>query len=56
MPAWIRKVGWTAAFAALAARAYKGLSKLDEPLPQDQLAEWPPLAFEKPCDPNTNSL
>jgi len=46
MPRWIRKVGWTAAFVALAARAYKGLSKLDEPLPPGKNAQWPPLAFE----------
>lgn len=51
MPQWIRRVGWAAAFAALAARAYKGLSKLDEPLPQDQPAQWPPLAFEQPAGP-----
>jgi len=38
-----------AAFGALVARAYQGISKLDEPLPQDQPAEWPPLAFETPA-------
>lgn len=48
MPRWIRRLGWTAAFVALAARAYKGLNRLDEPLPQDQPAQWPALAFEKP--------
>jgi len=49
MPRWLRKIGWTAVFGALVAKAYKGLSELDEPLPQDQPAEWPPLAFEKPA-------
>jgi len=44
----IRRIGWIAAFAALANRAYKGLSRLDEPLPKDKPAEWPPLAFERP--------
>lgn len=48
MPRWIRRFGWTAAFVALAARTYKGLSRLDEPLAQDQPAQWPELAFEKP--------
>jgi len=38
-----------AAFGALVARAYKGLSELDEPIPQDQPAQWPELAFEKPA-------
>lgn len=46
MATWMRRLLWTAAFGALATRAYKGLSKLDEPLPQDQPATWPPLAFE----------
>lgn len=49
MPSWLRRLIWTAAFAALATRAYKGLSKLDEPEPKDKPAEWPPLAFEKPA-------
>lgn len=48
MPRWIRRLGWTAAFAALATRAYKGINRLDEPLPQDQPAQWSELAFEKP--------
>lgn len=47
MPRWMRRVGWSAAFAALAARAYKGLARLDEPEPQDQVAQWPALAFEQ---------
>jgi|GEM_PF-1022795 uncharacterized membrane protein YebE (DUF533 family) len=55
MPPWIHKIGWTAAFAALAARAYKGLSQLDEPLAQDQPARWPPLAFENPQESTTNA-
>ena len=46
MPRWMRRAGWIAAFGALVARAYKGVSELDEPLPQDQPAEWPPLAFD----------
>lgn len=46
MPRWLRRVGWTAAFAALGYRAYTGLRRLDEPLPEDQPAEWKPLAFE----------
>ena len=45
MPRWLRKLGWTAAFAALAARACKGLNRLDEPLPQDQPAVWPELTW-----------
>ena len=48
MPRWIRRAGWTAAFVAVAARVYKGLTELDEPLPQDKPAEWPPLAFDQP--------
>ena len=46
MPAWMRKIGWVAAFVALAARGVKGISELDDSLPQDQPATWPPLAFE----------
>lgn len=48
MPRWARRIGWLIAFGALATRAYRGLNRLDEPLPQDQPALWPPLAFEKP--------
>jgi len=42
----LRRLGWLSAFAALAKRAYTGVSKLDEPLPEEQRAEWPALAFK----------
>ena len=50
MPRWLRRAGWTAAFAALAYRAYTSLSRLDEPEPEEQPASWPPLAFERSAD------
>ena len=49
MSPWLRRLLWTAAFVALAARIAKGLRELDEPLPEEVPAEWPPLQFEKPA-------
>jgi hypothetical protein len=48
IPTWARRVLWLAAFGALAYRAKQQLGKLDEPLPEEQPASWPPLSFEHP--------
>ena len=52
MPAWLRRVAWTAAFAALLARITTKLRELDEPIPEDQPAEWAPLSFESEAAPD----
>ncbi|MEM7096229.1 MAG: hypothetical protein AAF567_24700 [Actinomycetota bacterium] len=49
MPPWLRSLAWKAAFAALLARAIKGIRSLDELPPEPQPAQWPPLAFERPA-------
>jgi hypothetical protein len=43
-----RQVLWAGAFAALAWRVRRGLADLDKPVPKDQPAIWPPLAFDPP--------
>ncbi len=48
IPDSVRRAGWIAAFAALTRRAVKGLRGLDDPLPEDQPAKWPPLPVQAP--------
>lgn len=51
IPAGLRRLGWIAAFAALLARSVKGVLSLDQLDPEDQPAQWPPLAFgREPAD------
>lgn len=45
IPDGLRRLGWIAAFGALLARSVKGLKRLDDPEPEDQPAQWPPLTF-----------